>query len=53
MSIDEFTVEEQRRIDLGLCFRCGHEDGEHDESECRGGEDILCFCDCFEDPKGA
>jgi len=30
------------------CFRCGHDVGEHDESCCKGGEDILCRCDCFE-----
>lgn len=30
------------------CFRCGHRNDEHDESCCKGGEDILCRCDCFE-----
>ncbi len=46
----EFTPEEQYRIANGLCFRCGHEDGIHDESQCMGGEDTICFCDCFEEP---
>ena len=37
--------------DIGTkCFRCGHARGEHDESECRGGEDTKCFCDCFDEP---
>jgi len=44
-----YTREEQRRIDNNLCFLCGHEEGEHDESGCKGGEDILCPCDSFED----
>ena len=47
----QFTQEEQRRIDERLCFGCGHEAGDHDESCCKGGEDTLCRCDCFEDPR--
>ncbi len=47
---EDFTPEEEYRIERGLCFRCGHEDGVHDESCCHGGEDVLCNCDCFEDP---
>ena len=47
---EELTVEEARRVKLGLCFRCGHEVGIHDESQCMGGEDVICPCDCFEDP---
>lgn len=32
------------------CFRCKHERGEHDEGGCRGGEDIRCWCDSFDEP---
>ncbi len=32
------------------CSRCGHPRGEHDEGECRGGENLRCSCECFEDP---
>ena len=46
----DLTPEEAHRVRHGLCFRCGHESGEHDESCCKGGEDILCRCECFEDP---
>ena len=48
---EELTVEEAYRVKHGLCFWCGHEEGMHDESHCTGGEDILCKCDSFEDPK--
>jgi len=47
---DGLTPEEARRVRLGLCWDCGHEDGEHDESCCKGGEDVLCRCDCFQSP---
>ena len=48
---DDLTPEEARRVRLGLCWRCGHETGMHDnKSRCKGGEDVLCSCDCFEDP---
>jgi hypothetical protein len=30
-----------------ICRNCGHLDGEHDERECRGGEDIICRCPGF------
>lgn len=33
------------------CGRCGHARGDHDESECMGGEDVLCSCDSFEEPE--
>jgi hypothetical protein len=33
------------------CFRCSHSRGEHDESECRGGEDIPCHCIGFDEPE--
>ena len=46
----EETPEEARRVRLGLCWGCGHEDGVHTRSDCRGGEDVLCRCDGFESP---
>ena len=46
---EQLTAEEQHRIDQGLCWDCGHEDGVHDESCCKGGEDTLC--DGFMDPR--
>ena len=33
------------------CWECSHARGEHDESECRGGEDTLCRCDSFVEPE--
>lgn len=33
------------------CWECGHARGEHDEKECRGGEDIPCRCDSFVEPE--
>ena len=47
-----FTQEEAHRIREGLCWDCGHEDGEHDESCRKGGEDVLCRCESFMDSRG-
>jgi hypothetical protein len=33
------------------CFDCGHPQGEHDEKDCRGGEDIACRCDSYIEPE--
>lgn len=51
IDIEEMTPEERHRVAENLCWRCGHADGAHDESHCTGGEDVLCRCDCFEDPR--
>jgi len=37
--------------DIGTkCWECSHARGEHDEKECRGGEDLPCRCDSFIEP---
>lgn len=37
--------------DIGTkCWECGHARGEHDENECRGGEDTICRCRGFAEP---
>lgn len=54
-SLDRQFAEEQRRqagahfLEM-KCWECGHARGEHDEKDCRGGEDILCRCDSFVEP---